>query len=344
MSLTGNRPQEAYRFELLDRAGAFLSALDGVSAGSLERSVFTELRHAGSMTLTPRQAIDWLDPRIRITYLDGADEYPLGVFIASTPKRATDGRRVSIAAELYSPLLVLAQDVLAVSLALPAGTVVTDALASVLSGAGLANSAITGSLATISVDRMWSAGTSKLKVVNDLLGGINYFSADVDGRGFVVASPWRSPATRATAWTFAAGEAALHRPGHSAEADYFAIPNRVVLVGNVAGAEMVATAEDYTSEVGYNVRGRWVTDFREGVEAADETTLQAIAARLLVGGRQVIETVELTHPYLPLSLNDVVAVEDPALGLDARYSLVSQRHALMGVGACVTSTLRRVVT
>jgi len=342
MSLTGSRV-ESYRFELLSRSGEYLGVLDGVKSGTIERNIFSDLRHGGSITLAPRQEIDWLDPRIRVTYLDGSDEYPLGTFIASSPKRSTDGAVETVNVELYSSLLILSQDILPESLTILAGETITEAAADLIIAAGVSGSSITPSAAVMRTDRQWEAGTSTLRVVNDLMEMLNYFSADVDGTGSIVASPYSPPSARAVVWTFAAGDASLHRPTLSAEADYYAIANRVVLIGSDATTEMVSVAEDEDSEVGHAIRGRWLTDFRSGIEAADQATLDALAARYLVSGRQVIETIELTHPYLPIGPNDVVAINDASLELDARYSIVGQRQKLMGTGAVVASTLRRVV-
>lgn len=342
VSLTGARI-ERYTFDLLHRDGSFLGTLDGVTGGDLEHNAFTSLRHAGRLTLTARTAIDWLDPRIRITYYNADDAYPLGVFIGSTPTRSTDGMRESVEVQLYSTLLVLEQDVYPESVTVAAGAVVTDAVQGLVEEAGLAT-AITPSEATLPSAMTWPAGTSRLRVVNDLLAAVNYFSADADPLGRVTSSPWRSPSEREPVYTFRPGEVAIHRPAFGVKADYYSVPNRVVAIAGNDEAELVAVAEDYTSAVGRTIRGRWVTALRDGLEAVDQATLDAMAARLLLEGRQVIESVEgLQHAFIPLALNDVVRVVDEVLGLDDRYAVTGWKHRLVRPGAAMTTDARKVV-
>jgi hypothetical protein len=348
MSLLSGARREFYRYEVLDTSDRVTGTLDGVTGGTLEGSIFRPVRWGGRVEIVETDAVDWLTARVAATYGihedDGTDsEYPLGVFLAASPDRRSTSGSVSRSIDLLDKLCVLDQDRVAASYVVDASGVVTTAVATLLTSAGITRSAITPSTEVLGAARVWDAGTSKLTIVNDLLASINYFALRADANGILVAEPYLAPESRPLAWELFDGDSCVYVPSVTVGADYYSVANKVVLVATTPDAVLTSTATlDASSPYSFATRGRWIVDYRT-VEATSQTILDAMAARILADGVRVTETVVVSHPYLPFTLHDAIRFRCTRLALDGRYAVVGQRHDLK-VGGLVTSTLRKAGT
>src|SRR5690606_23496078 len=88
---------------------------------------------------------------------------------------------------------------------------------------------------TLTSGMVWPAGTSKLRIINDLLSAINYFSLRCDGHGRYVAAPYLAPASRPVVRRFVPAPDAIHLPEFTRDRDLAGIPNKVVLVSSGSG-------------------------------------------------------------------------------------------------------------
>lgn len=278
----------------------------------------------------------------------GFVEWPLGVFVLETPKRVLDDVGVvTREVEAYDLAVVLNDEQVSDRYSIAAGTLYTSAVATIAAGAGL-DYAITPSTLALPVAAEWPPGTTKLRIVNDLLAAINYESASFDELGRLVARPYQSPADRAVEYTYADGEASVRLGGAEQELDLFGVPNRVTLVKSEAdqGAALVATVTnaDPLSPTSTVSRGRTISAYYEDDDAPDLATLQAKAARRLFEASQIFEAVSFETAAMPMHGNlDVLALNLPGLAVDARY--VEQSWELpLEVGARMKHRARRVVT
>ena len=80
----------------------------------------------------------------------------------------------------------------------------------------------------------WEPGTSKLRILNDLLAAINYESASFDERGRLVCQPYLSPSARAASYVYAADEWSPVTGNVDQTLDLFDVPNKWVLVKSEA--------------------------------------------------------------------------------------------------------------
>ena len=172
---------ESWRFDLLSRTEAPLSGPAGLAGvqpgGSVSWNATATFPARGEIEVADLgQVADWLDLRIRVwQQVVGAEPWPLGTFcVTGFPERVTSTGR-SWRLTLTDKLIRLDQDGIAETLALPAGTVVTSAVRAQIAAAGEASVAVTDSTKTLSTGKVWEAGTSRLRIINDLLGGINYW-------------------------------------------------------------------------------------------------------------------------------------------------------------------------
>lgn len=340
---------ESWRVDLLTHAEAGAGTIDGVTGGRLDFSVHDTIRSGGSIEVTgPALGTDWLNVRVQPWYVlstpDGEVSWPLGVFLPAAPKsRHTDTGRI-VDVELYDKLLILDQDKIETTYTVDAGAVVTDEVSDLISSTGETKVSLTGSAETLAAPMVWEAGTSKRRIINDLLASINYFAVWVDGWGRFRADPYVRPSGRGVRWTFADGAASISSPDFTQDEDGFAVPNKVVLVSRSDGASealtAVATNTDSGSRWSYPSRRRWIVHAETGVEATSQEVLDGIAARRLAELSQVSAVYEIRHALIPLDLNDVVRFTRSTAGLDERVAVVQKMSVSMSTGALVSTTLR----
>ncbi|UJQ87155.1 minor tail protein [Arthrobacter phage BaileyBlu] len=347
LALSGHRA-EAWRFDVLDLADQKIGELDGVTEGSFDYSTFATIKSSGSLTCVAPN-VDWLRVRIQpwytMTALGQTVSWPLGVFIPASPGVDYSAPGGVQSLELYDKLLILDQDKTDGTYSVSAGSVVTDVVRGILRGIGETQDAITDSAETLKSSMVWEADTSKLKIVNDLLDAINYFSLWADGYGVFHGSPYVAPTGRGIAWEFADNTLAIYSPDFSLDADTFNVPNKVIQVSTSDGETpaLIAEArnEDPASPYSYNNRGRWITRVETEVEATSQPILDSIAQRRLVELSAVTETYELEHAFIPLELNDAVRFVRDAEGIETG-AVVQKMTISTAVGALVRTTLRGV--
>ncbi|WNN93667.1 minor tail protein [Arthrobacter phage CallinAllBarbz] len=347
LALSGHR-SESWRFDVLDLADQKIGELDGVTEGSFDFSTFATIKSSGSITCVA-PAVDWLRVRVQpwytMTALGQSVSWPIGVFIPASPGVDYSAPGGVQTLELYDKLLILDQDRTDGTYSVSAGAVVTDVVRGILRGVGETRDAITDSAEKLKSAMVWEADTSKLKIVNELLDAINYFSLWADGHGVFHAAPYVAPGGRGIAWEFADDEHGIYSPDFTLDADTFNVPNRVVQVSTSDGETPAligeARNEDPASPYSYNNRGRWITRVETEVEATSQAVLDALAQRRLVELSAVTETYEIEHALIPLELNDAVRLTRTAEEIQTG-AVVQKMTISTAVGALVRSTLRGV--
>lgn len=321
--------------------------LDGVTSCRVEHNVNAAIRGGCSLSLrdVAGQDLDWASVRFRPWVRVNNLTWPLGVFLPASPSLSHDEFGSAWEVPCLDKTSILDQDVMTSSYSVPVGTVVTDRVADLIAGAGESSVAITPSTLTTRSPQTWEPGTSRLRIINDLLDGINYFSLWADRRGLYRAEPYRRPQDRALAATFAAGEASIHSPRWSRAQDIAGVPNRTVLVveGDEDTPGMVATADNADPASPYSIpsRGRVVARTYTGVEAADQPTLDAMAARYLADASTPSATLEVQHASVPLDGNDVVRFASS--GVDT-LAVVEGWQVDLTPGSLMTGNWREVVS
>lgn len=320
--------------------------LDGVTGCRVEHNVNAQIRGGCSLSLRDvGQDLDWASVRFRPWVRVNNLTWPLGVFLPASPSLSHDEFGSAWDVPCLDKTSILDQDVMTSSYSVLAGAVVTDQVAELIAGAGESSVAITPSTLTTRSPQTWEPGTSRLRIINDLLDGINYFSLWADRRGLYRAEPYRRPQDRSLAATFAAGEAAIHSPRWSRAQDIAGVPNRVVLVveGDEDTPGMTATADNTDPASPYSIpsRGRVVARTYTGVEAADQPTLDALAARYLADASTPSATLEVQHASVPLDGNDVVRFA--SAGVDT-LAVVEGWQVDLTPGSLMTGNWREVVS
>jgi hypothetical protein len=355
--LSGSR-RFSFRYRLLEPSGAVVEEdLDNVLGGSVSQNWLADIKRTATFTMLERGGIDFLSDRIQpvvrlhLPPYGPADwvEYPQGVFLLTTPSRsASVAGVVTREVQGYDQLQVYSDDLLATRYTVATGAVVTTAVTTLLASVLVAPKVrVTPHAGTLTAAKEWEPGTSKLRVINDLLGMINYESLSFDEDGVAVVQPYQSPAARAEEYVYANDHQGLVMPDAGQELDLFAVANHWVLV--VSEPDQPPLVAAYTnsnpaSPTSTVRRQRTITDYRTEQEATDLTTLQARVARLAVEASQVYEAVTFKTGLMPIhSGNDVYRVTLSSLALNAAYAEQSWTMPLKA-GAEMAHVARRVIT
>jgi hypothetical protein len=290
--LVGNRTT-SFRFDLFSSAESGKGTLLGVQSGSATYTANASIKSRGSLSIVDLgQSVDFLNDRVRpVAILEGYGEIPLGMFIFSSAPEAWSDTGRSWACQLLDKTAILDQWKIDAPFDLDAGAVITTEIADLIADAGEANIAITPSAATLVNPLLWEAGTSYLRIINDLLSVAGYFSLFTDGNGQFRAEKYVRPAARPIRYEFLDGEQAIYAPDFTKDVDLFSIPNTVIAIsqGNGTDPALTSTATNTDANSPYSTvsRGRTIAVVEQGVEAADQTTLDNYSQRRLI---------ELTSP------------------------------------------------
>lgn len=367
-ALLGGSRVVAFRFEVLDRWENLQGVLESAQyGGELSWSAAASIKSSGSIPVIDpgRVRTDWVTARIRpVVVLTSAStpdrlEMPLGVYLTAAPDEtwSDEGRRWDI--DLLDKAVLLDQDTPtdaggnATAYTAAAGSNVIALVVALIQSVGEPVPAIKPGPETLTHALVFEPGTTKLKIVNELLDAANYFSLWVDGHGQFRVTKYRAPADREITYEllapFTRGPSSLMAPDWTRSRDVWAIPNRVVALsqGDGVAEGLVATASntDPTSPFSYPSRGRWVSRIEEGVEVTSMASLQAYADRKLAAASSVSSKIEISHPLLPdLTINSAVRFryDQDGESIDSLMTVANTKIPLSPTGLC-TTTLREVV-
>lgn len=343
--LTSNRV-ESWRFDLLDLNDSVVDSLDGVSGGGLRFDVNATIRGGGNLEYQG-ETINWLKHRVQPFYkIEAAGkvvEWPLGVFVPTTPGTTYGDGGKSVSVQLYDKTHLLDSDMIETSYSATKGSNVTDRVRTLIRSVGETKIAITDSEAVLSTGIVWESGTSKLEIINKLLHSINHFPIWVDGYGVFRSDPYLYPYERSIAFGFVDDETGIYSPEFVNEKDSFSIPNKVICIGQSDGASPaktgVATNEDPKSDYSYQNRGGWFARTEQGVDASSQSVLNALAKRYLLEWSTAASTFDINHAPIPLDLNDAVGFRRDAEGIEIRGTVESMTYSV-DVGALCQTKLQ----
>lgn len=343
----------SFRYEHLSSANVLLGGLSTVLSGEVSQSWLSPVKRTAKFTILDDGGINYLQDRVK-PYArlhlppygdDDWVEWPQGVFILSSPSRSIDeSGTVTRTVDAYDPLRDFQDDKTTDRYTVTAGTAYTTAVSTLL---GSISKTIATSASTLAADLEWEIGTTKLKVINDLLAAINYESLSFDEDGTAVVKPYTTPSTRPEEYTYADDESSLVFPGTQQALDLFGVANKwVIYVSRPDRTLLTATYtnSDPSSPTSTVSRQRTITDVRTETDAADQTALNAKVARLAFEASQVFESVDFTTAIMPIhSGNDVYRIALSDMAMDAKYAETSWTMPL-AAGATMRHSARRVVT
>lgn len=351
-ALHANGRQIAFRYERLNSSNESQGDLEQVISGSVANNALADIPRTAKFRIHDSEPINYLIDRIRPWFrlkMGGTwAEWPLGIFLPVTPKRSIgsagpNAREI----EAYDQSLVLKDDKIGSRYTVAAGANVIDAVGAVLTDAGILLSNLVPTGETLPVARDWAPGTSRAKIIADLLSSINYRSLYFNGAGYAVAEPYQAPGSRPIGYTYTTKDRSLIYPDALHEFDLFGIANHWVAVVSepdrppLSAEYTNSNAESPTSTVS---RGRTITDVLSTMEATSQTALDAKVERAAFEASQVYEAIEFSTGIMPHHEDaDLIQLEYP--GLINKANFVEHTWSMdLKAGAQMKHRIRRVVT
>lgn len=365
----------SYRWEVLEHSGGtdhLVGFLDGVVEGSasLSWSLYTAVKGSGNLKVADLAAaqpglvrvgdVPLSSARLRpVLVIEGLPEIPCGVFlISAAPEEWSEAGRV-LSLELLDRATVLDQDVVDETYTVDAVTPILEAVATVIVSAGESIHVDATVVDTLTSAMVWPVGTTKLQIVNDLLGALNYNSLWVDGSGNFQATPYIVPAKRSPTYELlnvarelVDGGTSIYSQEWSHDKDMFNVPNKVVAVQQATGDVAALTGEwtntDPASPFSYPSRGRWITRVLDAVETPVGTDAEVIAflegkaQRSLIASSAVQAAVKVKHLPVPIRVGDVMRFANVPAGIDARHVVTAVTLDAHSLGL-MESTLQEVI-
>ena len=308
--------------------------------------------------------VDWLNARIRpwiiVTDLETGlrEAYPQGVFLPAAPVEDWSDAGRSWRIELLDKSSILDSDIYTsggrpATYTLPSGSNVVAAVVNLIRSTGEDTPAIPADpTAVLAAAQTWDMGTTLLKIINDLLDTANYFSIWTDEWGQFQLTKYISPMSRPPTYEFESpfsyGELSRLDPTWTFDDDIYAVPNRVVLVGQGSDTApaWVGTAinNNPTSPFSYQNRGRWITYVETEVEAISQAALQDQAVRKLRDEAMVTGKISVQHVFLPwLRINGLIRFTNERAALDT-WCVISNTEVVFDSGGLCSTSLTEVVS
>lgn len=346
--LHGNR-QISFRYDLLNYDEVKIGELTSLG-GTLGLNSLAEIKRTGTFQFKENEFkdIDCLNDKVQPVFiLNGKYEFPLGVFMISSPTRAISKQQIIRAVECYDTSLVLKEDKFDSRYRIVKGTNYVTAIVQILNSAGIRKINIPYADYTIKIDKEFEIGTSKLEAVNSLLDEINYTSIWVDEMGNFTSNPYVLPNDREVEYAYRNDDMSIILPDTAQEEiDLFSIPNKWVVVATNPETDPLVSKyanDNPLSPTSTVNRRRNIVDYREITDTASQSILDEYVRRIAyeasnVYGKFIFETAIMPHH----SYMGCLYCEYTKLDIANKYIETSWEMELKA-GGKMTHNTRRVI-
>jgi hypothetical protein len=342
-----------FRYDVLNYDEIKIGELTAIPEGRLSLNSLAQIKRTGTFHFKENEFkdIDWLNDRIQPFFMlkvgDEWMEWPLGIFLISSPTRSIKNNAIYREVEAYDTSLILLEDKFDTRYRIPEGTNYVEAITQIINEAGIWKVNITPIAGDIKTDKEFEIGTSKLDAVNELLEEINYTSLWVDEIGYFTAKPYVLPTNRPIEYEYRNDDMSIILPDTSVEEiDLFSVPNKWVVV--VMNPEIEPLVSRYTNDNAGSPtstvnRKRNIVDYREIKDILDQQTLDEYVQRIAyetsqIYGKFIFETAIMPHhTYM-----DCIYCEHDKLGIANKYIETSWEVELKA-GGRMTHNARRVI-
>ena len=353
----------SYRFMRVDReTGNETEAIPFLKGGTITRNndvrvlETAEVECTGTFDLGP----DFVRIYLEAEWSDGYTEtVVLGTFLPVAPSREVYAGYSTATVKMYGRLQELLDDKFATPVVIDSGTNAVQAAADVCRQSGLTVIADPSDYVTTNV-RTYGFGVeqntedsddSKLGMVNDLLSLAGFRAAKTDTMGNIIFQKYIDPMSKGASWDFSEGENALFESSVSEEHDITSVANHVVT--RYGNEDKIIIGEAYDTDPDSPLstisRGRVITqgysytDLPDGkTDAEKQANANKTAASKLKTAQSTILRATISHPYVPVSVNDTVNFSYPSGGINGLFEVRTQKLSLTG-GCPISAELRHFV-
>lgn len=369
-----------FRYELLDKENRKIRDLKNVTGAKINQSMFAQIKRTAQFNIIEDgQPIDYLNDRIKpymrlwmpigrviareyaffshiqpivLNQIVGNEnsgwiDFPLGVFLLSSPTRKDEVASVHRDIEAYDLSLILRDDKFFERYTIPEGTNYYDAIITILRSAGIYYYNIEQTIKNLPRTIEFEPGTEKLEAVNELLSQLNYTPLFVDEEGYFVSRAYISPADRSADYAYIDDEQSVTFVGAEEELDTFNVFNVFTVVRtNEEEGPLVSTYinDNPNSPLSTVNRGRNLVDHREITDIADQAALDAYVQRIAFEASQIYGRIQFKTALMPIhGYGDVLQMRYQNLKIDGKYLELNWSMDLT-VGGEMSHELRQVVT
>ena len=187
-----NNREITFRYELLNYNETRIGELTSVD-GNIGLNSLAQIKRKGNFRFKENELndVDWLNDRVQPVFiLNKEHEFPLGVFMISSPDRSLRQKQIYRDVEAFDTTLILLEDKFDNRYRVLKDTNYITAITQIISSAGIWKINIPHVSSALKTDREFEIGTSKLEAVNQLLQEINYTSIWVDELGNFTSNPY----------------------------------------------------------------------------------------------------------------------------------------------------------
>jgi rRNA processing protein Gar1 len=317
-----------FEYELLDKNDKKIGTIDECS-GSYSFNSFAEIKGSARFNMNEKRYkdINFLSEQIRpvfCLFVRGEWlKWQQGIYLLSSPNRTEQNGGVYRDIEAYDKGLILKEDITDNRYFIPKGTLYTDAIRVLILSTGITKISIQESDLTLSVDKEYEIGTSKLTIINDLLNSINYNSVYFNENGFCMVKRYINPKDRVYEFEYETNDKSIVPFGSSETMDAFSIPNKFIrYVQNPEADYMrsVFTNDKASNKLSTVSRGRVITDIQAVTDIADQATLDDYVRRVATEKSQVFGGIQFPSMIMPHhSILDCLYVRNTTLGVSEKF-------------------------
>lgn len=235
-------------------------------------------------------------------------EFPLGVFIPSTPIKKILNKKEYYQVEAYDKTIILKEDCITSRLFLSAGTNYINAINQILLSANIDNVMNDTCNTVLPTDREFEIGTSKLEIINKLLSEINFNSISCDENGTFMLKKYVEPTTNNITYIYKDDDLSVVCDETESEEDYYNVPN--VFIAVVSNAELketytsIYTNDNPTSKLSTVNRKRSIVSevFKPDV-ISSQSDLDEYIKKIAFEKSQVYEKIKFSTALMPIHNN-----------------------------------------
>ncbi len=323
---------DSFRYAEVDRSTMLdIRDLDSIeeTGGSIKYQDSTELKVSADLPFVGDISLGSNYIRVYSTSVCDNEEITIlhGTFIPSRPSTDYSGAVATGTLDCYSLLKILEDTALEEPLTIEAESNPVGEATRLIARAGLPCIA-DESTTLLSTSHSYDAGTSYLKVCNDLVTIAGFTTLGIDASGAVRLVRAKEPSQLTPVYILRDDvDNVIFSPQVAHDLDIFEVPNKVIAIKSNAkdSTPLIAVAvnDDPLSIYSTVSRGRVVAKVSD---AENQAGLAAIASRVLIEKSSTVESIDLSHPYLPYNIGDALR-------------LVYTKHELDFTGVAVSKTL-----
>lgn len=314
--------------------------IDNVESCTIERDLDTATLGSASIDVTGSIGECYVRTYLVAIQNGVRERYPLGTFLIQSPSISFDGRRQTINADAYTPLLELKENLPPFGYSLLKGENIMDNAYRLVREYARAPVVKTACTTNLYNDFVAETNDTWLSFITDLIANAKYTFA-LDEMGRILFSPKQDTASLQPVWTYTDDNSSILYPEISVDRDLYGIPNVVEVVYSNSAEHYYARVvnDDPNSPTSIINRGREIIHRVTDPDMIGDPTrnqIQEYAERLLRELSTLEYTITYSHGYCPVRLGDCVRLNYKRAGLTGIKAKVISQTITCASGCRVT--------